>query len=301
MVIDNFIYQIANTSLSILIPYTIAFLALLIASYTDMRTREVPDWLNLGLIGTGFGINLLFSAIFFKIDFILASVMGFAILFAIAWVMFYAGQWGGGDSKILMGLGALIGIDFLSKNYFLGEFLINALLVGALYGILWSIFLIFRNRNKFIKAFKKSIKTKRVLLAKKIVFVFFIMLILISVLSHDVFIRFMVLYLAVILVLTFYLWVMIKIVEDCCMLKYVKPQQLTEGDWIAKDININGKYLTGPKDLGIEKRKIRKLIELYKMGKVKKILIKEGIPFVPSFFVAYVITLLYGNLVTLLV
>ena len=85
------------------------------------------------------------------------------------------------------------------------------------------------------------------------------------------------------------------------MLKYVKPQQLTEGDWIAKDININGKYLTGPKDLGIEKRKIRKLIELYKRGKVKKILIKEGIPFVPSFFVAYVITLLYGNLVTLLV
>ena len=85
------------------------------------------------------------------------------------------------------------------------------------------------------------------------------------------------------------------------MLKYVKPQQLTEGDWIAKDVNINGKYLTGPRDLGIEKRKIRKLIELYKRGKVKKILIKEGIPFVPSFFVAYVITLLYGNLVTLLV
>ena len=85
------------------------------------------------------------------------------------------------------------------------------------------------------------------------------------------------------------------------MLKYVKPQQLTEGDWIAKDVNINGKYLTGPRDLGIEKRKIRKLIELYKMGKVKKILIKEGIPFVPSFFVAYVITLLYGNLVTLFV
>ena len=93
------------------------------------------------------------------------------------------------------------------------------------------------------------------------------MLILISVLSQDVFIRFMMLYLAVILALTFYLWVMIKIVEDCCMLKYVKPQQLTEGDWIAKDVNINGKYLTGPRDLGIEKRKIRKLIDLYKKRK----------------------------------
>lgn len=301
MVVDNFIHQIANIPLNILIPYAIAFLALLTASYTDIRTREVPDWLNFGLIGAGFGINLLFSIIFLKINFILASLVGFAIFFAIAWVMFYAGQWGGGDSKILMGLGALMGIDFLSKNYFLGEFLINALLVGALYGILWSIFLIFSNRSKFTKAFKKSIRTKRVLFAKKIVFVFFIMLILISVLSQDIFIRLMMLYLAVILALTFYLWVIIKIVEDCCMLKYVKPQQLTEGDWIAKDVNINGKYLTGPRDLGIEKRKIRKLIDLYKRGKVKKILIKEGIPFVPSFFVAYVITLVYGNLVVLVI
>ena len=85
------------------------------------------------------------------------------------------------------------------------------------------------------------------------------------------------------------------------MLKYVKPQQLTEGDWIAKDIKIQGKYITGPKDLGIEKNKIRKLIELYKKGKVKKILIKEGVPFVPSFFAAYVVTLMFGNLVFLIV
>jgi len=53
--------------------------------------------------------------------------------------------------------------------------------------------------------------------------------------------------------------------------------------------------------LGIEKKQIRKLIELYKKRKVKNILIKEGIPFVPSFFAAYVITLIYGNLVLLIV
>jgi Flp pilus assembly protein protease CpaA len=301
MVVDNLIHQIIDAPLNIIIPYAIAFLVLLIASYTDLKTREVPDWLNFSLIGTGFGINLLFSIIFLKINFILASLIGFAIFFAIAWVMFYAGQWGGGDSKILMGLGALIGIDFLSKNYFLTEFLINALLIGALYGILWSIFLIFRNKNKFVKMFRKSIKNKKVLLAKKIILALFIIMILISVLNPDRIIRLMMLYLAVILIFTFYLWVIIKIVEDCCMLKYVKPQKLTEGDWIAKDVKINGKYITGPKDLGIEKKKIRKLIELYKRGKVKKILIKEGIPFVPSFLIAYVVTLIYGNLVFLII
>jgi len=108
-------------------------------------------------------------------------------------------------------------------------------------------------------------------------------------------------YLAVVSILTFYLWIIIKAVENSCMLKYVKPEQLTEGDWIAKDVKIGGKYITGPKDLGIEKKKIKILIDLYKKRKVKKILIKEGIPFVPSFFIAYIITLIFGNLVFLIV
>ena len=264
------------------------------------------------MIGIGFGINLLFTIVYWKINFILASIVGFGIFFALAWLMFYFGQWGGGDSKMLMGLGALFGIDIFSKSFvglsimqflsvilqlFLVGFLINAALIGALYGILWSIFLIFKNKKRFIKIFKSSMKNKRVALTKKAILILFMALILFSAIIPDNFIRLMSLYLAMVIVLTFYLWIAVKAVESSCMLKYVKPQQLTEGDWIAKDIKVGGKYITGPKDLGIEKKKIRKLIELYKKGKVKKILIKEGIPFVPSFFVAYVITLAYGNLI----
>ena len=302
----------AALPLAAVIPYFIGFVVLLAGSYTDFKTREVPDWVNFGLIGIGFGINLLFTVIYWKINFILASIAGFGIFFALAWLMFYFGQWGGGDSKMLMGLGALFGIDIFSKGFmdlsivqsfsavlqfFLVGFLINAALIGALYGILWSIFLIFKNKKRFMKIFKSSMKNKKVVLTKKIILVLFIILILFSLIIPDGFIRLMLLYLAIVIALTFYLWIAVKAVENSCMLKYVKPQQLTEGDWIAKEVKIDGKYITGPKDLGIEKKKIRRLIELYKKGKVKKILIKEGIPFVPSFFVAYVITLAYGNLV----
>ncbi len=301
MPIDYFIQYIENIPLTILIPYTIAFLALLIGSYTDIKTREVPDWVNFGLIGTGFGVNMLFSIIYWKTNFVLASIVGFAIFFALAWLMFYAGQWGGGDSKILMGLGALIGIDFFAKKFFLAHFLINALVIGALYGILWSIFLIIKNKKKFYKSFKKYNQNKNTKTAKKIVLFLFVILILLAIVAPDFFIRLIIFYLAIISAITFYLWIAVKAVENSCMLKYVKPQQLTEGDWIAKDVKVNGKYITGPKDLGIEKKKIKKLIELYKKKKVKKILIKEGIPFVPSFFVAYIITLIYGNLVLLII
>lgn len=210
---------------------------------------------------------------------------------------------------MIMGLGALIGIDIFSKSltlvsilqFFIAAFLVNAMLVGALYGIIWSIFMIFRNLKKFIKEFKKSIKNKKTVLVKRIVFVLFMLLILSAIFIPDKYIKLMLFYLAVVLILTFYLWITIKAVENACMLKYVKPQKLTEGDWIAKDVKVNGKYITGPKDLGIEKKNIKKLIEFYKRGKIKKILIKEGIPFVPSFFVAYIITLIYGNLVFLII
>jgi len=301
MPINTFVNYIINIPLTALIPYTIGFLVLLIGSYTDIKTREVPDWINFGLIGTGFGINLLFSIIYWKTNFILASIIGFAAFFVLAWIMFYTGQWGGGDSKMIMGLGALIGIDIFSKNLFLMHFLINALLIGALYGVLWSIFAIFKNKKKFIKAYKKLTKNKKIILTKKIVLVSFTILILISFFISDNFIKLIVFYLIVVLVLTFYLWIVIKAVENSSMLKYVLPKQLTEGEWIAKDVKVDGKYITGPKDLGIEKKKIKKLIELYKKGKVKKILIKVGIPFVPSFFIAYVLTLIYGNLVFLIV
>jgi len=88
---------------------------------------------------------------------------------------------------------------------------------------------------------------------------------------------------------------LIKAVEKSCMQKLVEPAKLTEGDWIVNDVYAGRHYICGPKDLGISKSQIRKLIQLYRQRKVKKILIKEGVPFVPSFFIAYILTMITGN------
>ena len=126
------------------VTYGISFIALLIGSITDLKTREVPDWVNYGLVISGVCLNLLFSAIYSDLSFMMNSLVGLAIFFGIAYIMFYAGQWGGGDSKMIMGLGAMIGIDVGHlKSQFLSGFFVNALLVGAIYGLLWSILLVF--------------------------------------------------------------------------------------------------------------------------------------------------------------
>lgn len=286
----------------LMILFGITLIGLAIATITDLRTREVPDWASYGLIYVGLGLNLLFSFIYWDYWFFVNSLAGFALFLIVALIMFYAGQWGGGDSKVLMGLGALIGLDVRFTGFpFLISFFINILLIGAIYGLIWSFSLAFRNFRKFSKEFMKELHNVNIVKLRKYVFVFdFLMLILFFFFMKTI-LGYLFLALILMVVLTFYLWVFVKAIEKTCMIKEVRPDKLTEGDWIVREVKYRGRYICGPKDLGIEKKQIRELIRLYKHGKVKKVLIKEGIPFVPSFFVAYIISLIWGNLLFLLV
>ena len=277
---------------------SIALIYLLIASYTDIKTREVPDWLNFSLVPLALGVRLIYSLTINEYSIIIEGLVGFAAFFALALVMFYTGQWGGGDSKLLMGLGALIGLKF-TFNTFMASFLINTIIIGSIYGLIWSVISAFKNRKKFVKELHKI--KKSMLRLRRFMLVLFILLLLALFIVPDMFSKLLILSIMVIVYSTFYLMIFIKIVERSCMLKYVKPTEVTEGDWIAKDVIINNKRLTGPKDLGIERKQLNKLIAYYKKGKIKKVLIKVGIPFVPSFLVAYVLTLLYGNLLIYLI
>ena len=290
-------YMLSGTGFVPLVTaYSLSFVALLIGTITDLKTREVPDLVNYGLVISGLGLNLLFSTIYSNPSFMINSIIGFLVLFGVAYIMFYAGQWGGGDSKMLMGLGAMIGIDvsFETPQFLLG-FFISALFIGAIYGLLWSIFLVFKNRKKFWKEFSKISIGKHIVKWKKIMLFAVILLLILFFLIKIYYINILILSFAFLMLTTFYLWVFVKAIEKSCMYKLVEPSVLTEGDWIVNDIFVGKQYICGPKDLGIDKKQIKKLIEFYRKGKVKKILIKEGIPFVPSFLIAFIITLAFGN------
>jgi|SRR3989338_134599 len=275
--------------------YGLSLVVLAIGSVTDLKTREVPDWLNYGLIMSGVGINLLFSSIYSDSSFIINSLVGLVVLFGVAYVMFYAGQWGGGDSKMIMGLGAMIGLDLSFRHNFMPGFLMNALFAGAVYGLLWSVFLVAKNRKKFWREFGKALSRKEALMAKKLIAAASAALIVLFFVVKSPLTKLVTLSFALLLLLTFYLWIFVKAVEKSCMYKLVEPSRLTEGDWIVNDVHSNGKYICGPKDLGIEKSQISRLVELHKKRKISKVLIKEGIPFVPSFLIAFIITLFFGN------
>ncbi|MBS3110265.1 prepilin peptidase [Candidatus Woesearchaeota archaeon] len=275
--------------------YALVFLALAAASVTDMRTREVPDWLSYALIAAGIGIRCIDSLITLSWQPIIEGLFGFGAMLALSMGMFYSGQWGGGDTKLLIGIGAMLGLklDFSST---LVSFLINLVIFGALYSMAFSTILVARHWKKFRMEFSKLLHNHSYALIRKMTTILLAVLLVAIIFINDSLFRLLILLLMTLTFASYYIWVGVKSIELSCMHKLVDPEKLTEGDWIVNDVKVDGKYICGPKDLGIEMQQIKKLIALKKRGKIRKVLMKEGIPFVPSFLLAFAVTIFLGNI-----
>jgi len=278
----------------------IAFIALLIGSMTDLRKREVPDYVSYSLIVFAFASSIFYSIIKGDYIYIAQTAMGFLIGIGIAYAMFYLGQWGGGDSKLIMGLGAVIGFNafviFGEKNYWLVILLILIVLVGAIYGLFWSIYLAIKHRKEFRKALIDISRKKNILLMRRIAMGSLIVFAAIAIFMIPEEFKLMFFVLIAAAFFMFYLWLFVRVIEQGCMVKDVSISVLTEGDWIYRNVYIGKKYVAGPKDLGISREQIALLKKYEKQGKVKKITIKEGIPFIPAFLIAFILTIMLYSL-----
>ena len=104
-----------------LILIVIATLYLSVASYTDLKKREVPDWLNFSLIFSALGLRSIFS-FEYGWSLLLDGILGLLVCLGIAYLFYYTNQWGGGDSKLLIGMGAIIGLGFNLQNFNFSNF-----------------------------------------------------------------------------------------------------------------------------------------------------------------------------------
>lgn len=279
-----------------LIGIIIAFIALVVASITDLKKREVPDYISYGLIFTAFAISILNTIIEWNYMFLVQSVMGFALGLIVAYAMFYLGQWGGGDSKLIMGLGAIFGFNifplFGANNFWLLVLIANIIFFGAAYGLIWSIFLAVKKRKVFTEHLNEWAHKREVIITRRVLLVVILLLIVLvlTVLPEEY--RLTILAFIAMFYILFYVWLFVKVIEETCMIKDIPISKLTEVDWIYRDIYVGKKYVTGPKDLGVSREQIELLKKYFKQGKIKTVTIKEGIPFIPAFLIAYVVTII---------
>ncbi|MBS3118910.1 prepilin peptidase [Candidatus Woesearchaeota archaeon] len=263
----------------------IIFLLLLVglvaASYCDIKTREVPDWLNFSLIFAGFGLRIIQSLAEASWHPLLVGITGFLPFLALSLILYYTRQWGGGDSKLLMAAGVLIGYDYalpLMKNQMFW-FLLSLLLAGAVYGLLFIFYFAVRDRKKVIlrakELFRQGKTWRWLFLSLEALFLSF------SFTAYFYLAKNLIFFSLILLPPIFYfLFLLTKAVEEVSFIREVKPEQLTEGDWLAEEIP-GHKFSR----LGLEKEEIRKLRNLG----LHSVKIKTGIPFVPSFFLAYLL------------
>ncbi len=276
-----------------LVLYGVALAALLAASYTDLKTREVPDWLSYGLIFSALGIRALFSLGEPDGSILLRGLAGFAVFVAIAYLMYYTHQWGGGDSKLLMGLGAAIGLDFrLFPPPPLAVFFALLMLAGAAYGLCWLLVLAVRNARGVANHFGAF--TRRAQAIRNATFIASGVLLLALLLTSDASLRLLLLLLVIMPVALFYLLGLVRSVEDAALRKAVRPAQLTEGDWLAEDVVVKGKRVARASEPGLSREQIALLKRLYRQKKLSRVVLRNGIPFVPSFLIALAALILTG-------
>jgi Flp pilus assembly protein protease CpaA len=271
----------------------VGLLALIVASLFDIKTREVPDWISYSLLAFSLGSAVMLTIYHGDFQILFNALLGLAAGLAIGLLMFYSGQWGGGDSKLIIALASLIGIsfsDFRQGIPLFFVFLINILLVGSIYGLFFSMIKALINYKKFKIAVEEKLRSKEVLILRIILLVigvgaFIYLLATKSIESALIF------GLAMALFLFFYLWAFVTTVEKTCMIKKLKVSQLTDGDWIVGDVKKGNKIILKASKTGITLEQIAKL----KRRGVREVMVKIGIPFIPSFLIAYILTFTLGN------
>ncbi len=284
---------------------SIALIYLILATIFDIKIKEVPDWLSFSLIAIALFTNFLYSVVFNEWDYIIFSLIGLVIALIFGSLMYYSRQWGGGDTKLLIGLCALIPmypktlLNYFNPSLnlpFLAILLLNILITGGIYGLLFSAGLAIKNHKKFSKEFDLLIKNYTSKLNIKFylyyimpVILVFILMLIFNYLLSMIFIIF--------IILLIFIYIFIKAVENSSMYKLINVKNLEEGDWVVNQIKIKNKIIYKPKLLGVTKQDIIKL----QKSSIKKVLIKDGLPFVPAFLVGFIISIIFGNLFILFI
>ncbi|MEK6932751.1 MAG: A24 family peptidase [Nanoarchaeota archaeon] len=274
--------------------FIIALVWLIFASASDLKTREVPDWLSYSLIIIGFGNALLKSLILGDIKFLFYSLAAFSLVFLFSALLYYTKQWGGGDVKLIAGLVTLFPVypeellNYFGPNLdipFILILFLNIIIFGALYSIVYGIYLLIKNKIDFLNEIKKYD-------IKKIYLISPLVTLIISIFTKDLFLKLFLLSIGILILITPMLTVFVKIVEKKCMFKKIPVKKLTEGDWINKNIYYKNKLIYNKNSPGITKLQI----VLIKKTKLKDVIVKEGVPFIPSFLIAFLISIIIGNL-----
>lgn len=255
------------------------FIGILVATLQDLKRREVDNWLNLILVLISLSY-IFYKALHENPQTIILTGFIIAIMFILMNIFYHGRIFGGGDAKLLFSMSAFfVGAEFIESAANLGIFILFLMISGSIYGTIYSLIKYIKNRKEVNKEFKRGIKKH-----KKAVLSVLILGGISFVLSNSLIFKI----LSSLILLFPFLYIFAKELENISMIKIIRGKDLREGDWLANKEKI-GKRIISYRWDGLSKEEVKLL------SKKKKVKIKEGLPFVPAFLIAFIAYALLRN------
>lgn len=245
---------------------SIALLGTLIAGLWDLLTTEIPDEIPYFMSCFGIFLWCIYMLTTGSTTEFLTSIFVGTIFLIYGYILYRAGQWGGGDSALLTSLGYLIPIlpiiDFFPVHFF-----INLYLIGAAWIIVYSFVIGFAFKDSRKKILKDLLGNSRV----KICIILSILFLIFSFIDKSMLLAFL-------LFLLFIFYDYGKLVEKYVFIRRIPTSKLKVGDVLA-----SSKLWVGITEEEVNKIKKKK----------KFVKIKEGVRFGLAFFLALLFTLIF--------
>lgn len=264
------------------------------AAFMERLPWYVQGLVSLGICVLALGASAILTD---SVPALARALGGASVGYTIGVTLYWSRQWGGGDAKLLAGVGAILGFDIAYLYQILGGnalpapsfawFLVLLLISGAVYGAAWLGILAIIRRKVFLPAFRTTLASMRVL--RFIVWGLTALVLALGVYSTvqlDALYGVFCVVLAAIIYGGFYLVVAVRAAEHALMTVPRTPKQLVAGDWVLGPIIIGKKTIIPKASAGVSEREIA---ALRKAAPAKKVFIRQGVPFVPSFLLAFLI------------
>ena len=279
----------------------ISLISLILGSIFDLKSGEIPEVISRTFIFLIFLLAFIESIADSNPSILLESLGIGIIYFLFGYIMFYLGECGGGDVKLLSGIGLSLGLlgaegyfDEMEVFPYFVSYFINMAIVSSPYVIIYSFILGLINTEVFEK-FKNDLRNFLMLVAIMASF-------LPSIMANSLGLReIALLYLMIpfLLILSIYL----RAVEKVALQKEINVNDLKEGDIVANDIIINNKKIALRRNIeGLTREQISEIQKLAKKGEISEVIrIRWGIKFAPILLFSYLLTVLVGDFLEIIV
>lgn len=288
------------------VAFAVAFLGSSVASYFDLKTTEVPDSVSVATGAAGLALHGMMSLVRGEAYYVLASLVAGLGLLGLGWLLYTMGVWGGADALVLGSIGfafPVLHAEFspavVAEWPFAVTLLFNVFLVGTAYILLFALYKGFSRRD-VMEEFLADMRSYWKRLAGITVGFAVVTSGLALFILPDVSLFWstfdMLLYYLLLLVGLLLLYRYLRVVEDGLMRDEVSTDDLEPGDVLAEDVEVDDGVIDSQRIVGLTEEEVDRIAEAR-----STVAIKHGVRFVPSFPVALLLSVMFGDVIYWLV